>query len=114
VEVTAANVHDTNAGLYVFDALYDKYRQTLRGFCADSAYQGNAKWYAEGALQIPVDIVKKIGDGFQVQPQRWIVERTLAWLGHDRRLSKDYEVKVKHSENFIRLSMIKRTAARLR
>jgi putative transposase len=29
--------------------------------------------------------------GFQVLPRRWVVERTFAWLGHARRLAKDYE-----------------------
>ena len=29
--------------------------------------------------------------GFQVLPRRWVVERTFAWLGLSRRLSKDYE-----------------------
>jgi len=43
----------------------------------------------------------KVTQGFQVQPKRWIVERTFAWLGKYRRLSKDYEFKISHSEHFI-------------
>jgi putative transposase len=29
--------------------------------------------------------------GFQVLPRRWIVERTFAWIGRNRRMSKEYE-----------------------
>ena len=28
---------------------------------------------------------------FRVLPRRWVVERTFAWLGQSRPLSKDYE-----------------------
>jgi putative transposase len=44
--------------------------------------------------------------GFQVVPKRWVVERTFAWLGRYRRLSKDYEVLTETSEAMIRMAMI--------
>lgn len=44
--------------------------------------------------------------GFVVQPKRWVVERTFAWLGRYRRLSKDYEHCTKSSEAMIYLASI--------
>ncbi|GGV59052.1 hypothetical protein GCM10010245_92160 [Streptomyces spectabilis] len=38
-------------------------------------------------------------------PRRWMVERTFAWLGRCRRLSKDYEYLRVCSENAIYLTM---------
>jgi putative transposase len=29
--------------------------------------------------------------GFVVLPRRWVVERTIAWIDQNRRMSKDYE-----------------------
>lgn len=44
--------------------------------------------------------------GFVVQRGRWVVERTFAWLGRYRRLSKDYEQSVQMSESFIYVATI--------
>jgi len=40
-----------------------------------------------------------------VLPKRWIVERTLAWLGRFRRLSKDYETDSQSSVAITQLAM---------
>lgn len=43
---------------------------------------------------------------FVILPKRWIVERTFAWLGKCRRLSKDYEHRSDVGENWIYIAMI--------
>ena len=55
-----------------------------------------------------LEVVTKPKDqrGFVVQPRRWVVERTFAWLTDCRRLVKDYEVYAETSEAFIYLAMI--------
>lgn len=52
--------------------------------------------------------------GFQVLPKRWIVERTFGWFSFHRRLAKDYEVKVAHSESFIYWTMIRVMSRKVR
>ncbi len=54
-----------------------------------------------------LDVVKRVGKGFQVLPKRWVVERTFAWFEGYRRLSKDYERLPKNSEAMIELAMIR-------
>ena len=45
------------------------------------------------------------GKKFKVLKWRWIVERTFAWLGRYRRLSKDYEGTTESSESWIYIAM---------
>ncbi|WP_373277654.1 hypothetical protein [Thermus caldilimi] len=46
-------------------------------------------------------------------PERWVVERTLAWLGRNRRLSKDYEQHPSVSEAWLYLGMLRLLVKRL-
>ena len=54
-----------------------------------------------------VDLSNILDNDFQVLPKRWIVERTFAWIGRNRRTSKEYEYLTTTSENWIYLSMIR-------
>jgi putative transposase len=51
--------------------------------------------------------------GFAVQPRRWVVERSFAWLSRNRRLAKDYERKVQTSETLIDIATTRLVVRRL-
>jgi putative transposase len=51
--------------------------------------------------------------GFKVLPQRWVVERTFAWIDQNKRMSKDYERLTETSEAFIYVAMSHLLARRL-
>lgn len=55
----------------------------------------------------------KSGRGIEVLPRLWVVERTFAWLGRCRRLSKDYEFLPQSSEAMIYLRMTRLMLKRL-
>jgi transposase len=52
-------------------------------------------------------------EGFVVLPRRWVVERTLAWLNQNRRMSKDYERLCASSEALVCAAMIRLMTRRL-
>lgn len=44
---------------------------------------------------------------FQVQPKRWVIERTFSWFDNDRRLCRQYELLMETAEDMVKLSAIK-------
>jgi putative transposase len=74
---------------------------------ADGGYRGELIEWVNLHLGIKLEIVKRSDDvkGFEVLPWRWIVERTLAWISRNRRMSKDYERLPKTTESWIYLAM---------
>jgi transposase len=49
-----------------------------------------------------LQIVKRRERAFKITGLAWIVERSFAWLGRNRRLSKDYEYTVQSSQTICR------------
>lgn len=79
----------------------------LKRLWADGGYAGQlARWVAEQGWTLEIVAKDPAAKGFQVLPKRWIVERTFAWLGKGRRLSKDYEHRIASSEAMVQLAMI--------
>ena len=81
---------------------------------ADAGFEsGPLSNWLEGHSGWRLEVVRRSGPGFAVQPKRWVVERTFAWLGRSRRLSKDYEQKVQSGEAWILVAMIRLVLRRL-
>ena len=91
VVIHAANIHDTVSGIYAAMEAYQSWPSILK-FCADNGYRGTFVREMAEKLLISVDISEKIQPHtWEKLPWRWVVERTLSWFNHSRRLSKDYE-----------------------
>jgi putative transposase len=106
VVVHAANIQDRDGAKLVLAQLVGKFSR-LKLIWADGGYAGKLiEWTREWGHWI-LEIVKRSDDmtGFRVLPKRWIVERTFAWFGRYRRLSKDYETLTESSEAIIYLAM---------
>jgi len=107
VVVHAADMQDRDGAKLVLAKLKGLFPR-LRLIWADGSYGGQLiPWVRELGGWL-LEIVKRSDDvkGFAVLPHRWIVERTFAWLGKYRRLSKDYEQLTDSSEAFIQVAMI--------
>lgn len=108
VVVTAASVDDAKAAPKVFEQLDRERRPRREVVWADSKYHNHAlnAWLAERP-KTPwrLEIVSRPpgAKGFVLLPKRWVVERTFAWLGRARRLSRDYERRIDSSECMIRI-----------
>lgn len=113
--VHSAAVQDYDGAKTVLEDIKHTYRR-LKVVFADSAYGrcGLPVWFQSTCGCILQTVLRPIGvKGFVILPKRWIVERTFAWLGRYRRLSKDYERKTENSEAVIYIAMINQMSRRL-
>jgi putative transposase len=116
VLVTAADVDDAKAAAEWFARSDGRPRGKVERMYADGKYHNFALYeWVETNARWDLTIVRRPegSKGWVKLPIRWTVERTSAWLGRCRRLSKDREKSVLTSEAFIRLAMIQLMRNRL-
>lgn len=128
--VHAADIADRDEGKAILARVKEAF-PTVRHVWVDSAYRGPFVDWVKQTLGWSVTVSKhwwtgvskvwvapgqeppEIPAGFQILPWRWIVERSLAWIGKYRRLSKDYEYLVETSEAMVYMAMSRTMLTRL-
>jgi putative transposase len=115
----------------------------LKHLWVEAGYQGRGRKWAEEVMGLSVEVVRKpqkpvpekiaklwaqqwakegkevnwqrlmAPRGFRVLPRRWVVERTLAWICHNRRMAKDYERLCATGEAFDYVAMSRLMVRRL-
>jgi putative transposase len=113
--VHTADIQDRDGAVGVIASIRQLY-PWLRYLFADGGYAGEK---LTGALveigTWTIEIIKRsdTAKGFEVLPRRWVVERTLAWLGRCRRLAKDFEATIASAEAWVFIASIRLMVRRM-
>ena len=140
--VHSARVPDQDGIRLLMEPLRDRFAR-LSHLWVDAGYQGRGKKWTEEAMGLSVEVVRKpkkpvpekVAEawarewvkegkevnwqrimpprGFRVLPRRWVVERTFAWICHNRRMAKDYERLCATGEAFVYAAMTRLMVRRL-
>ena len=141
--VHSARVPDADGIRLLLDPARHDRLSRLAHLWVDAGYQGRGRRWAEEALGLNVEVVRKpkkpvpekVAElwaaewakegvavdwqklippkGFRVLPRRWVVERTFAWISHNRRMAKDYERLCATGEAFVYAAMTRLMVRRL-
>jgi putative transposase len=133
VVVHVASLQDRAGVPLLLDPVRDAFPR-MRKVWVDSGYSGAGKHWIEAELGWEVEVVRHAPQphgmwvfpgqevdwrlfarpkGFRQLPRRWVVERSFAWIGRHRRLSKDYEFLPASSEAMVYLTAVRLLLARL-
>ena len=113
--VHTANVQDNHGAVPVLRSRPPRFPK-LRHIFADRVYRGEKLLDALADLgKWTIEIVTRtqsVGT-FKPEPRRWVVERTFAWLGRNRRLAKDFETTIASAEAWVMIASVRLLTRRL-
>ena len=141
-KIHSARVHDEDGIKLMLESARIELSR-LKHLWVDAGYRGRGRKWAEEVLGLSVEVVRKPPKpvpekvakvwaeewakegkevdwqrliptkGFQVLPRRWVIERTFAWISHNRRMAKDYERLCATGEAFVYAAMTRLMVRRL-
>jgi putative transposase len=118
VAVTSAKWDDGTAAPLVLEQLTAAQAGRLETIWGDGRYHNHAlqQWLTDTEAAYRVLVVSRPDGaaGFVLLPKRWVVERSIAWFGRYRRLSKDYEYATTSAEAWIKVSAVSQMRRRLK
>lgn len=118
VAVTTARADDGTAAPQVLGKLTPETQRRLETVWGDGRYHNRSlqRWLKRTQASYEVKVVSRPegATGFVLLPKRWVVERSIAWLGRYRRLSKDYEYETTASEAWVKVCAISHMLRKLR
>jgi putative transposase len=113
--VHPANIQDNHGAVPLLAALRQTFPR-LRYVVADRVYRGKKLRKAIAAFgrwRIEIVTRSERTGTFKPEPKRWVIERTFAWLGRNRRLAKDFERTIASSEAWFLIASAKLLSRRL-
>lgn len=117
--VTSASTADVKAAPALLVWVIELFERIVK-VLADQGYRGNLgalveHFFATQQRSVEVELSQRSTEtkGFQVEPKRWIVERTWTWLDNARILTRDYERLPENHEGMIYVVMIRLMLRRL-
>lgn len=107
VLVHAADISESEGGIWLLNEHSDALT-SLESIRVDQGYKRMFVDWVNQYLSCAVEVVEKAAGqvGFALLPKRWVVERTFAWLGRYRQLSKEYDRRPESTEGWIYLASI--------
>jgi transposase len=115
VLVHPANIQDNHGAVPLLRSLARRFPK-LRHIFADRVYRGPKLLKALADLgKWTIEIVTRSQSvaTFKAEPKRWVIERTLAWLGRNRRLAKDFEATIASAEAWVLIASVRVLSRRL-
>jgi putative transposase len=115
LRVHTANVQDVHGAVPLLGSLRSKFPK-LRHIFADRVYRGRqlreaAAKFGRWRIEI-VTRTERVGT-FKPERKRWVVERTFAWIGRNRRLAKDFERTIASAEAWFLIASVRLLCQRL-
>ena len=113
--VHAANIQDNHGAVPLLNPSASRFpscgTSSPIGSIAATSCSTRSPSSASGPSRLSPD--PRVSGTFKAEPKRWVIERTFAWFGRNRRLAKDFEATIASAEAWLMIASIRVLSRRL-